>query len=282
VELMNAVNKKMRACMAVDALNATLLLIKLECNRFQRIKQEVWGDDSGLTPCGKDEYDSTYTDLFSHHYTYNVTNIKTNWQVRVQHNNVDRVEPQYVWFPKEAVNGSFFGTCTCGADKTDAVPCEYMAAIAISSCLRPQITPISIMLTWWGREQWHKQFPSDLYCDGSTTMKSIKDGKFTDVTLPYCPDWTALNKSGHLEKAERRKSGLEKAMAKAKGGKKPPKMKRRKCAICAKWNHKMEDCFVLTRHKNDNEMTMIVPKGMTVDHVTGGGRMEDNGQEGAV
>ncbi len=94
------------------------------------MKQEAWGDDSGLTPHGKDEYDSTYTDLFSHHYTYNVTDVEMHWQVRVQHNNVDRVEPQYVRFPKEAVNGSFFGTCTCGADKTNAVPCEHMAAIA--------------------------------------------------------------------------------------------------------------------------------------------------------
>ncbi len=59
-------------------------------------------------------------------------------------------------------------------------------------------------------------------------------------------------------------------------------MKRRRCAICAKWNHKTEDYFVLTRCKNDDEMTTIVPMGTTVDHVTGGGRMEDNRQEGAV
>ncbi len=196
-ELMNAANKEMRACTAVDALNTTLLLIRLECNRFQRMKQEAWGDDLGLTPHGKDEYDSTYTDLFSHHYTYNVTDVETHWQVRVQRNNVDRAEPQYVRFPKEAVNGSFFGSCTCGADKTNAVPCEHMAAIAISSHLRSQITSISIMPTWWGREQWRKQYPSDLYCDGSTTMKSIKDGKIPNVTLCYCPDWTAPNKSGH-------------------------------------------------------------------------------------
>jgi hypothetical protein len=71
-------------------------------------------------------------------------------------------------------------------------------------------------------------------------------------------------------------------MTKVKGGKKPPKMKRRRCAICAKWNQKMEDCFVLTRRKNDNEMTTIVPMGTTLDHVTGGGRMENDRQEGAV
>ncbi len=31
---MNAAKKEMQACMAVDALNTTLLLIRLECNRF--------------------------------------------------------------------------------------------------------------------------------------------------------------------------------------------------------------------------------------------------------
>ncbi len=84
VESMNAENKEMQACTAVDTLNKTLLLIRLECNRFQRMKQEAWGDDSGLTLRGKDEYDITYTDLFSHHYAYNVTDIKTHWQLRVQ------------------------------------------------------------------------------------------------------------------------------------------------------------------------------------------------------
>jgi hypothetical protein len=149
-----------------------------------------------------------------------------------------------------------------------------MAAVPLSSCLRPQITPISIMLTWWGREQGRKQFLSDVFCDGSTTMKSIKDGKIPDITLRYFPDWIAPKKSGRPKKAERRKSGIEEAMAKAKGGKKSPKMKRRRCAICGKWNHKKDDCFVLTRLKNDNEMTMIVPVGTNMNHDTGGGTME--------
>jgi hypothetical protein len=110
VELMNAANKEMRARTAVDALNATLLLIRLECNRFLRMKQEAWGDDLFLTPCGKDEYDSTYTDLFPRHKNYFVSNVETHWQVKDQHDNVERAEPHYVWFPKEAVDGSFFGT----------------------------------------------------------------------------------------------------------------------------------------------------------------------------
>ena len=78
VELMNAANKEMQARTAVDALNATLLLIRLECDRFDRMKQEAWGDDPFLSPGGKDEYDSTYTDLFPHHYSFFVTDFETH------------------------------------------------------------------------------------------------------------------------------------------------------------------------------------------------------------
>jgi hypothetical protein len=101
------------------------------------------------------------------------------------------------------------------------------------------------------------------------------------------PGLDCTEKSGHAKKDKRRKSGIEEAMAKAKGEKKPPKMKRWRCAICGKWNHKIDDCFVLTRLKNDKEMTMIVPvettvnftgggtmEGTTVNHVTGGGTMD--------
>jgi hypothetical protein len=92
-----------------------------------------------------------------------------------------------------------------------------------------------------------------------------------------CPVGAHLHKPAELQLEHHQAT-----VGEAKGGKKPPKMKRRRCAICAKWNHKTEGCFVLTRRKNDNEMTTIVPMGTTVDHVTGGGRMKDDGQEGAV
>jgi hypothetical protein len=84
---------------------------------------------------------------------------------------------------------------------------------------------------------------------------------------------------------QRRLSGINRALKRQwlkQSGKNPPKMKRRRCAICGKWNHKTEECFVLTRHKNDNEMTTIVPVGTTVNHVNGGGTMEDNGQDEAM
>ena len=62
--------------------------------------------------------------------------------------------------PKNPVNGSYFGRCTCGGDKTDAVPWEHMAAIALSAVavIHPQITPMNVMPIWWKRKQWREQF----------------------------------------------------------------------------------------------------------------------------
>ena len=42
VESMNAANKEIRQRTAVDLVNATILLIRLECNRFNKMKELVW------------------------------------------------------------------------------------------------------------------------------------------------------------------------------------------------------------------------------------------------
>ena len=74
--------------------------------------------------------------------------------MRVQRINVTGTKKQVMTLPKYPVNGSHFGTCTCGANKTNAVPCEHMTAIALSSVIPPQITPINAMPMWWKRKQW--------------------------------------------------------------------------------------------------------------------------------
>jgi hypothetical protein len=53
VELMNRTSSKMRAQTAIDLPNATILLLKLECSRFNKMKQEAWGGNSILTPWGE-------------------------------------------------------------------------------------------------------------------------------------------------------------------------------------------------------------------------------------
>ena len=127
-------------------------------------------------------------------------------------------QEQIVKLPKNPVNGLYFRRCTCGADKTDAVPCEHMAAIALSAVIHPQITPMNVMPIWWKGTQWREQFPLDVYAEANITIKSVKEGQITDFSLRLCPDWTGANKSGHPKKSKCYKLGLEKAMAKGKPG----------------------------------------------------------------
>ena len=46
---------------------------------------------------------------------------------------VSAAQKHTVIIPKEPTKGSYFGHCTCGLAKCDAVPCEHMAAIVVSS-----------------------------------------------------------------------------------------------------------------------------------------------------
>jgi hypothetical protein len=55
---MNKANKEMRARTAVDLLNACILLINLEVYRYYKMKKEVWGGSSILTPRGMEEYEA--------------------------------------------------------------------------------------------------------------------------------------------------------------------------------------------------------------------------------
>jgi hypothetical protein len=84
VGLMNDANKDMRARTAVDLLNATILLIKLEVNRYYKIKKEVWGDSSILTPRGIEEYGATFTHLNPRYFSFHLTDYDNSIEVSVK------------------------------------------------------------------------------------------------------------------------------------------------------------------------------------------------------
>ncbi len=148
VESMNSASSKMRAQTAVDLPNATILLLKLECTQFNKTKQKAWGGNFILTRQGKAEYEATFTNLNPSHFLFHLRDKDDHWQLRVFRQNVAGRHEQIVKLPKSTVHGSYFGRCTCGADLADAVPCKHMAAIALSAVIRPQITPMNVMLIW--------------------------------------------------------------------------------------------------------------------------------------
>jgi hypothetical protein len=247
------------------------------------MKQEAWGGNSILTPRGKEEYDATFTNLNPSHFLFHLRDEDDHWQLRVFRQNVPGRNEQVVTLPKNLVNGSYFGRCTCGADLTDAVPCEHMAAIALSSVIRPQITPMNIMPVWWKRKQWREQFPLDVYAEANITIKSVKEGRLPDFTLRLCPDWTAARKTGRPKKGDRYRSGLEKAMEKGKpGAKRGSATKRRRCAVCGKFGHEFEGCWLLDKGNNTEEAVVhtlpIADEIGTMDDTTN----DDEGKEGAV
>jgi hypothetical protein len=257
VESMNKANKEMRARTAVDLLNACILLIELECGWFNKMKQDAWGGTSVLTPWGLQEYEATFTNLSASHFIFNLHGYDEHWQVRVLQHNVPGAREQIVNLPKSPINGSYFETCTCGADRTDAVTCEHMAAIAPSSVIRPQITPLNVMPMWWKRKQWRVQFPSDMYADANIIIKSLKDDRSPDHSLRLCPDWTATGKSGCPKKGERIKSGLETAMVKGMPGTEKTKaIKRQRCMVCGKFGHSSEGCWLL--EKSEDTQPVVV------------------------
>jgi len=129
---MNSANQDMRARTAIDLLNAGILLIKLEVNRYYKMKKEVWGGSSILTPRGIEEYEATFTHLHPRHFSFRLKNYHDNIEVSVKRINVTGKREEVVTLPKKPVNGSHFGTCTCGAAQTNAVPCEHMSVIALS------------------------------------------------------------------------------------------------------------------------------------------------------
>ena len=68
VELMSRANNDMGAWTTIDLLIASILLLKLECTRFNKMKQEACGGNSILTPRGKEEYDATFSNLNPSHF----------------------------------------------------------------------------------------------------------------------------------------------------------------------------------------------------------------------
>jgi len=136
VESMNAANREMRAKTAVDPLNACILLIRMECKRFISQRRLAWAMATELTSRGKVEYDEVFSNISSFDFTINVSEglLDCTCLVRRHVNSKSRVGGT-VTIPKKPIRGSYFGKCMCGLDARDAVPCEHMATVVISSCI---------------------------------------------------------------------------------------------------------------------------------------------------
>jgi hypothetical protein len=93
-------------------------------------------------------------------------------------------------------------------------------------------------------------------------LEQIKTSKNRNGFIRYCPSWSAPNKAGRPKKDERRKSGVEIALAKKRGSQ-----------ICGKHNHVSEDCWKDPNNvdkrpdnwKNEEELIAEIEIGIGAD-----------------
>ena len=72
-ESMNCTNNCTHQHIAIDLVNATIVLLKLESGQFARKKELAWGNDEVLTPKGKEQHEEVMKV-----FTYAISSWKLN------------------------------------------------------------------------------------------------------------------------------------------------------------------------------------------------------------
>jgi hypothetical protein len=133
-EVMNAVNQEIRSRIAVCSVNATMLSIKAECNWFRLQQAAAWASSNELTPRGKQEYKEVFNGVNYRDFSINLVDRGNDgWEFSVLRNVAGGRMTNTVTIPKVPTKGSYFGRCTCELAQRDAIPCEHMAAVVVSS-----------------------------------------------------------------------------------------------------------------------------------------------------
>ena len=169
--------RDIRARTAVCPVNAAILTIKMECNGYRMQQTSTWALNNELTPRGKQKYREVFDGVNYQDFTINVVDRGVEgWECSVTRRLVSATQKNMVIIPKEPTKESYFGKCTCGLDKRDAIPCEHMAAVVVSSRIGV-LTRYNIMPFWWKRVQWQEQFSRDVSAEchaklGPTTSQT--------------------------------------------------------------------------------------------------------------
>ena len=213
VESMNRANNEIRQRTAVDILNAALVLIKNESERFDRNKNDahkvaVWATTPPLTQKRMNLMDEIFRKCDPSMYRIHLTEHETFHSFVVS--KLSASFREYILrIPKTAEeehHGSRFGMCTCGFPSKEGLPCNHMVAIVKSGQI-PDLSKFDIMPYWYSRTKWQLQFPVNGTCKSDITLASIKLNHRPDEFIKYCPSWVAGKKKGR-PKTEKRKLGI--------------------------------------------------------------------------
>jgi hypothetical protein len=209
VESMNRANEDIRKRTAVDILNAALVCLKKEGLRFNRSQKDANQHKrlSGtvLTPEGMNIVQDIFVKCEPSRYRYVLTQYPNITQFAIAKNEVDSRE-YIVKLPKEpGVHGSRFGSCTCGFDRKEGIPCDHMVAI-VKSGRMGRFSMVELMPFWYTRAQWKLQFPNEFVYRTDFSWDKIRESTPVE-NMKYCPTWVAPGKKGRPKK-DVRKMGI--------------------------------------------------------------------------
>ena len=215
-ESMNAANRAMRERSSVCLVNATMLLLRMEAERFGRMRDEAWAHEGTLTPRGRMLADDCSEEVPNHRdYTINreVHETYHEYTVRGNHNGS---ETQTVKVLKEAYYGVRGSSCTCMVPQTDGVPCRHIIAVAKSN-RGEGLNIVNAMPYWWTTRCWRTQFPADEVSRCNIDLDYLKEKYEPDDSIRFFPDLIGQRKKGRPKKDKRAKSSLECALEKSRG-----------------------------------------------------------------
>jgi hypothetical protein len=186
-EVMNAVNQEIHSRIAVCPANAIILSFKAKCKRFRSQQAAAWSSSNKLTPRGKQEYKEVFKGVNYRDFNINLLDCGNDgWEINVLRNVVAGRQTNTVTIPKGPTKGLYFGRCTCGLAQHDAIPCEHMATVVVSSQI-PVLSRTNIMPFWWTRAQWQEQFGKDVLAECFVNMELIRVKFHSDDKNRYCP-----------------------------------------------------------------------------------------------
>jgi hypothetical protein len=240
VESMNKANLAARQRTGIDIINAMILILKLEGERFTMFQHKAWERDEILTKRGLELMQDAFSNIniIEYRIKLNATACNSFHTVRVR-KTTSKNEFTVVISTEADGYGSRFGSCTYGKPKKDGIPCSHMAIVAMSSQING-LTRIQVVPYWYTTAHWQAQYALDVNCPTIESIQEVRATSTKDERLYYCPSWTASRKKGRPKEKEREKGVVDHI---AESGKKRKRSKKLFCNICHKFDHNTKDCF---------------------------------------
>jgi hypothetical protein len=197
-ESINRANQHAQERMVVDVVNATMVLVNLENRRFTQKREFAWNSNDVLTPKGKALRDKAFKDIDDNKYDITVETGDQFAKCSVR--KVGANTKMYLAIILLAeVEGSRFGSCSCGVTQVMGVPCKHMVAVLKSGVIEG-FGENNIMPVWWMTTTLKHQFPLDVEVGENMDIDWLKTKGEPDSNLRHCPAMAASNKSGHPKK----------------------------------------------------------------------------------